>query len=321
VRILVTGGAGFIGSHIVDAAIAAGHSVAVVDNLWQYGGGRRENVHPQSRCYLVDIRHATALRAVFTEERPEVVYHQAAQASVKLSIDDPVQDAQTNILGLINVLQACVQVAVRKVVFASSAAIFGSVSSLPVTPQTPVAPESPYGISKMVAEHYLRFWKAAYGLEYTALRYGNVYGPRQDPHGEAGVIAVFSRRILDRQSVRIDWDGEQSRDFVYVGDVARANMQALEHGNGQALLVGTGVPTSINAIYRQLTTLTGRAVPITRSPKRPGDIYQAYYDIAQTVQVLGWQPQFDLAAGLRETVDYFRVQRALGETSDVRAAS
>lgn len=307
-RILITGGAGFIGSHIVDAAIASGHSVAVVDNLWQHGGGRRENVHPQARCYLVDIRHAAGLSAVFAVERPEVVCHHAAQASVKLSTDEPAQDAQINVLGLINVLQASVQVATRKVIFASSAAIFGSASSLPLTPEAPAMPESPYGITKMVSEHYLRFWKAAYGLEYTALRYGNVYGPRQNCHGEAGVIATFMRRILDGQGVRIDWDGEQSRDFVYVGDVARANLLALEHGDGQVLLVGTGVPTSINAIYQQLATLTGRSAPITHAPKRQGDIYQTYFDITRTVQVLGWQPQFDLAAGLQDTVNYFRSQ-------------
>jgi UDP-glucose 4-epimerase len=310
-RILVTGGAGFIGSHIVDAAIAAGHSVAVVDNLWPNGGGKRENVHPEARCYLVDVREASALNAVFKLERPEVVYHQAAQASVKLSADEPAQDAQINIVGLINVLQASVRVAARKVIFASSAAIFGTVASLPVAPATPTLPESPYGISKMVGEHYLRFWKAAYGLEYTALRYGNVYGPRQDPSGEAGVIAIFTRRILDGQEVRIDWDGEQSRDFVYVGDVARANLLALESGGGEALLVGTGVPTSISAIYRLLTTLTGHAVPISRAPRRPGDIHKAYFDIARTVEALAWRPQFDLATGLRETVDYFRTQNTL----------
>ncbi len=314
-RVLVTGGAGFIGSHIVDAAIAAGHTVAVVDNLLQHGGGRRENVHPLARFYQVDISHGSALRAVFTEEQPEIVYHEAAQASVTISVDDPALDAQINILGLINVLQSSVHVAARKVIFASSAAIFGSVASLPVTPATPTLPESPYGISKMVAEHYLRFWKTAYGLEYTALRYGNVYGPRQNPNGEAGVIAVFTQRILDGKSVRIDGDGEQSRDFVYVGDVARANMLALEHGDGQALLVGTGVPTTINAIYRQLTVLTGVAAPITYAPTRPGDIAQAYFDITQTVRSLGWRPQFDVASGLRGTVDYFRARNAQGVTS------
>ena len=309
-RILVTGGADFIGSHIVDAAVAAGHSVSVVDNLWAHGGGRRENVNPAARFHLADIRDAAALGAVFGEERPEVVYHEAAQASVKISTDDPAQDAQINILGLINVLRSSVRVGARKVIFASSGAIFGTVTAPPVTPETPTMPESPYGITKMVTEHYLRYWKVAHGLEFTALRYGNVYGPRQDPNGEAGVIAMFTRRILDGQGVRIDWDGEQSRDFVYVGDVARANLLALERGDGQALLVGTGVPTSVNAVYRQLTALVGREVPVTRTPKRPGDVYLHYFDIAGTEQALGWHSQVDLEAGLRATVEYFRTQSA-----------
>jgi UDP-glucose 4-epimerase len=318
VRILVTGGAGFIGSHIVDECIAAGHSVAIVDNLWPQGGGRVANVNPRARFYEVDIIEGPALDGVFTRENPEVVYHQAAQHSVKISTDDPTYDARVNILGLINVLQASVRVGTRKVIFASSGAIFGTAPSQPVTLETPTRPESPYAITKMTTEHYLRYWKAAYGLEYTALRYGNVYGPRQDPNGEAGVIAIFARRILDGAGVRIDWDGEQSKDYVYVGDVARANLLALEKGDGQALLVGTGKPTSVNAIYRQLTALIGHEVPITHAPRRPGDIYLTYFDISQTEAVLGWRPAFDLATGMRATVDYFRDQGTAAQEDETR---
>ncbi|GAC1400173.1 MAG: SDR family oxidoreductase [Chloroflexota bacterium] len=305
-RVMVTGGAGFIGSHIVDACVGAGHDVSVVDNLWHHGGGRRENVNPAARLHEVDITAGPALHEVFARERPEVVYHEAAQHSVKLSTDDPAYDARVNILGLLNVLSECVAAGTRKVIFASSGAIFGTPESQPVTPATPTRPESPYGITKMTTEHYLRFWKETHGLDYTALRYGNVYGPRQDPNGEAGVIAIFTRRILAGEGIRIDWDGEQAKDYVYVGDVARANLLALEAAGGQALLVGTGTPTSVNALYRQLTDLTGHEVPITRAPKRTGDVYLTYFDISETEQVLGWRPEVDLARGMRATVDYFR---------------
>ena len=305
-RILVTGGAGFIGSHIVDAALAAGHSVSVVDNLSPHGGGRMENLSDQARFYTVDITDRAALEDVFERERPEVVYHEAAQASVKVSTDDPIYDAQVNILGLITVLQNCVRAGTRKVLFASSAAIFGTVEHPPVTLETPTRPESPYGITKMTAEHYLRYWKAAFGLEYTALRYSNVYGPRQDPHGEAGVIAIFTQRILNGEGVRIDWDGGQAKDYVYVEDVARVNLLALERGDGMELLVGTGIPTPVNDLYRQITALVGHEVPITHAPRRPGDVYLSYFDISRTEQELDWRPRVDLVTGLRATVDYFR---------------
>ena len=234
-RVRVTGGAGFIGSHVVDTLIGAGHEVSVVDSLWSHGGGRRENVNPKAAFHQLDIT-TPAFAALVRAERPEAIAHHAAQHSVKLSTDDPAYDATVNILGLINLLTAAAAAGTRKVTFASSGATYGTPERLPVDEATPQRPESPYGITKMTSEHYLRYWRAAHNIRYTALRYGNVYGPRQDPNGEAGVIAIFAKRMLTGQGVRIDWDGEQSKDYVYVGDVARANLLALQSGDDRRVL-------------------------------------------------------------------------------------
>jgi UDP-glucose 4-epimerase len=304
-NVLVTGGAGFIGSHVVDVLIDAGHSVSIVDNLWKLGGGRRENVNPQARFYQVDIRSAE-LGEVMEKERPEAVCHLAAQHSVKISTDDPRHDAEVNILGLINLLQAATRVGTRKVIFSSSGATYGTVEKMPVDEQTPQHPESPYGITKMTSEYYFRFWKEMYGLNFTLLRYGNVYGPRQDPTGEAGVIAIFARRILFGEPVRIDWDGEQQKDYVYAGDVARANMFSLTRGDGQAYCIGTGNGTSVNALYRKLVEIVGHPVEVIRAPKRPGDIYLSYFDCSKAARELGWKAETDLDEGMRRTVEYFK---------------
>src|SRR4249919_557710 len=230
-RILVTGGAGFIGSHIVDQCIAAGHEVAIVYNLWEEGGGKEQNLNSKARFYRADITDETTLQSIFDEIRPEIVSHQAAQHSVAISTKNPQLDARVNVLGLLNVLTNCTRVGTRKIVFASSGATYGTPARLPIDEEVAQCPESPYGITKMVAEHYLRYWQEANGLSYTALRYGNVYGPRQDPNGEAGVISIFAKRFLKHESVRIYWDGEQKKDYVFVGDVARANLLAIVSGN------------------------------------------------------------------------------------------
>src|SRR5437764_14295319 len=256
-RILVTGGAGFIGSHIVDQCIAAGHAVAVVDNLWDEGGGKKTNLNPQARFYHADITDETALDKIFAEVKPEVVSHQAAQHSVAISTKNPQLDARVNVLGLLNVLTNCTRVGTRKIVFASSGATYGTPVRLPIDEDVPQRPESPYGITKMVTEYYLHYWQEAHGLTYTALRYGNVFGPRQDPNGEAGVIAIFAQRFLKKDSVRIDWDGEQEKDYVYVGDVARANLLAFERGDNDIFCIGTGKRTSVNTIYQTLEGLIG----------------------------------------------------------------
>ena len=304
-KVLVTGGAGFIGSHVVDVLVEAGHDVCVVDNLWEHGGGKRENLNPRARFYQMDIRDS-ALEQVFESERPEAICHLAAQHSVKISTDDPTHDASVNLLGLINILQNATRFGARKIVFSSSGASYGTVEKMPVDETTVQRPESPYGITKMSSEFYLRFWKNLHGLDFTILRYGNVYGPRQDPLGEAGVIAIFSRQILLGESIRIDWDGEQQKDYVYVGDVARANLLSLTAGDGEVYCIGYGKGTSVNTLHRSLVKEIGREVEVRRAPKRAGDIYLTYFDCSKADHELGWKAEVDLEEGLRRTVDYFR---------------
>jgi len=304
-KILVTGGAGFIGSHVVDVLIEAGHHVSIVDNLWEHGGGRMENINPKADFYKVDIREA-ALSEVFRNERPEVICHLAAQPGVKFSTEDPAHDADVNILGLINLLQNATRFGVRKIVFSSSGATYGTVEKMPVDENTTQHPESPYGTTKMASESYIRFWKNMYGLDFTILRYGNVYGPRQDPLGEAGVIAIFSQKILNKEPVRIDWDGEQQKDYVYVGDVARANLLALTAGHGETYCIAYGRGIAVNALYQGLVNEIGYEVGIQRAPKRPGDIYLAYFDCSKARRELGWEPKVGFEEGVRLTVNSFK---------------
>ncbi len=307
-RIIVTGGAGFIGSHISDAYIAAGHDVCVVDSLWAHGGGRRDNIPAKASFLHLDIRDVS-LERVFRDFNPDIVSHHAAQHSVAISARDPQLDAQVNVMGLINVLENSVKANVKKIVFASSGATFGEPEHLPVNEQTPQRPESPYAITKMVAEHYLRFYKAQHGLDFTALRYGNVFGPRQDPNGEAGVISIFIGRFLAKQGIKIYWDGEQTRDYIYAGDVAKANIQALSRGSGQCYCIGTGRKTSVNEIYRALIEVTGIDVPVEYLEKRAGDVRDAQFDSALAERELDWRVETSLVEGMRKTVDYFRARQ------------
>lgn len=304
-RIIVTGGAGFIGSHIVDAYLAAGHDVLVLDSLWEHGGGRRANVPLGVSFVHMDIRDEGIAR-ILHEFKPDVVSHHAAQHSVAISSRDPKFDAEVNVVGLLNVLDASVKAGVKKVIFASSGATFGTPAKFPITESTPQVPTSPYGITKMVAEHYLRFFKEEKGLDFTALRYGNVYGPRQDPNGEAGVVSIFIGKFLKHEGVRIDWDGEQTRDYVYVKDVANANLLALEKGSGGAYVIGTNQKTSVNTIYKTLVEISGFEAPTTPGPKRAGDARDAQFDPALAKKELGWTPATKLIDGMRETYEYFK---------------
>lgn len=305
-RVLVTGGAGFIGSHIVDQCIEAGHEVAIVDSLWAEGGGKMNNLNPKATFYHADITDDTTLTRIFDEVQPEIVSHQAAQHSVSVSTKDPITDARVNVLGLLNILMNSSRVGVRKVVFASSGATYGTPARLPIDEDVLQRPESPYGITKMVAEHYLRYWQEANGLTYTALRYGNVYGPRQDPNGEAGVIAIFARRFLAHEKVRIDWDGEQRKDYVFVRDVAHANLLAFERGDNEIFCIGTGQPVSVNEIYEDLATITHYRPEIVHAPKRPGDIYLSYFNYSKAERLLDWKPSVNFTQGVEATVEYFR---------------
>ena len=304
-RIMVTGGAGFIGSHVTDAYLAAGHEVLVLDALWEHGGGKRQNVAPRALFMHMDIRDE-AISRIFQEFKPDVVSHHAAQASVAIGSRDPIYDAQVNVVGLLNILENSVRHGVQKVIYASSGAIFGTPERLPMNESTPQRPESPYGITKMVGEHYLRFFQHERGLDFTSLRYGNVYGPRQDPNGEAGVIAIFIGKFLAGESVRIDSDGEQTRDYVYVRDVAAANLAALERGSGGMYCIGTNKRTSVNQIYQELCKVSRFEAPVVHAPKRPGDARDAQFEFTLANKDLGWSPRTELGDGIRETYEYFR---------------
>ena len=301
-KALVTGGAGFIGSHIVDLLLAKGHTVSVVDSLVT---GKRRNLAKEARFYEVDIRNSE-LQDVLAAETPEVVFHEAAQMSVKVSTDRPIYDAEVNVVGLLNLLEACAATGVRKVIFASSGATYGNPVYLPIDEDHPQVPGAPYGITKMVAEHYLRYYAQDRGVQFTSLRYGNVYGPRQDAHGEAGVVAIFITQLLRGGIPTIHWDGEQVRDYVHVRDVAAANLSAATSGDGGCYGIGTGIGTSVNQIYALLSELLEVNREPHRAPRRAGDLRAAYFNIERARQQLAWSPTVSLRDGLLETVEAFR---------------
>lgn len=302
-RILLTGGAGFIGSHVADAFVGLGHEVMVLDDL---SSGKKENVPPGARFVLADIASDTAVEAVRTF-RPEVVNHHAARIDVRASVADPLLDAKTNILGSIRLLEACRENGVRKVVFASSGgAGYGEQESFPAPETHPLRPVSPYGAAKMAVEFYLRFYRVQYGLDYTALRYANVYGPRQDPHGEAGVVAIFSQRLLRGQRAIINGDGEQTRDYVYVGDVVRANVAALSRGGGASVNIGTRIETSVNDLFRYLRDLSGSLQEEVHGPAMPGEQSRSCLENLLALETLEWYPETSLEDGLARTLSYFR---------------
>jgi len=304
VRVLVTGGAGFIGSHVADRLVALGHEVAVFDDL---STGKREFVPPAARFYHADLTDAEAVERCMAEFRPEIVDHHAAQIDVRHSVTDPVHDARINILGGLSLLMACTRHRVRKFIYASTGgALYGEGRTLPANEDHPINPESPYGASKHALEHYLYLWKLLHGLDYTVLRYPNVYGPRQNPHGEAGVNAIFIGLMLHGKRPRIFGTGEQVRDYVYVGDVVEANELALTRGGGEMVNIGTGIGTSVNDIFRELKSiLSFDAEPIHEAP-RPGEVQRIFLDAARAKQVLGWAPRTAFRAGLERTVEWSR---------------
>jgi UDP-glucose 4-epimerase len=301
-KILVTGGAGFIASHAVDGFIQAGHQVVIVDNL---SSGRRENINPKATFYQLDIR-SPELAGVFAREKPDIVDHHAAQIDVRRSVAEPIYDAEINILGTLNLLQNAVKYEVKKIIYISSGgAVYGEPEYLPCDESHPIRPMSPYGVTKHTIEHYLYLYQQNYGLRHLVLRYANVYGPRQDPNGEAGVVAIFGRRMLKGEPITINGDGKQERDFVYVGDCARANLIGLERGEGIYNL-GMGVATSINEVFQCMKKLTGYKLDPIYGPAKMGDIFRIYLDASKARRELGWEPVVSLEDGLGRTLDHLQ---------------
>ncbi|MCP1354887.1 SDR family oxidoreductase [Aneurinibacillus migulanus] len=301
-KVLVTGGAGFIGSHIVDQALEAGYEVCIVDDL---STGKRGQVNPQASFYEMDIE-SLDIERVFQAERPDFVIHQAAQSSVPVSVQNPVHDAKINIVGTINLLEAARKHGVRKVVYASSAAVYGEPQYMGIDEVHPKQPLSPYGISKYVPEFYLNAYHHLYGLNYTAFRYANVFGERQDPKGEGGVVSIFVDRALAEEELTVFGDGQQTRDFVYVKDVARANIMALTSGDNEIFNISTNEKTSINQLIALMNDALGTELKVRYDAPREGDILHSYLDNANAIEKLGWTPRYSLRQGLEKTLHFYR---------------
>src|SRR5438876_10514059 len=308
-RILIAGGAGFIGSNVTAAFLAAGHDVAVVDDL---SSGSADNIAPRARVYRVDIRDA-ALDGIFAEERPESVCRHAPQVSVRRSVEAPHADADVNVLGSLNLFEAARRHGVRRLVFASTGgAIYGEQTGPPADETHPCRPRSPYAVAKLAVEHYLDYFRATFGLEAVVLRYANVYGPRQDPHGEAGVVAIFMQRILAGLAPTIFGDGEQVRDFVYVEDGVTANLAALRVATPRdetaIFNVGTGRATSVNGLWRVIESIAPPSVGAYHEPARSGDVRRSVLDPSRAARELGWRAAVDVENGLARTWAWFLAQ-------------
>jgi len=306
--VLVTGGAGFIGSHVADAYLAAGYSVTVLDDL---STGRRENVPPAARFLRADVG-STEARDLLADGGFTVLNHHAAQMDVRVSVTDPALDARINLLGLLNLLEGARRGGVRRVVFASSGGVvYDERGRLPHREEAGKLPVSPYGVSKLASEYYLVAYAGLYGLEVVSLRYANVYGPRQNPHGEAGVVAIFGSRVRAGKALTVFGNGEQTRDYVFVEDVARANLAATrapvsapESIDSAAFNVGTGVETSVNQLARLMLEVAARTVPITREPARAGELLRSALDCAKAARAWDWRPAVSLTEGLKRTYDW-----------------
>jgi UDP-glucose 4-epimerase len=303
---MITGGAGFIGSHIADAYLAAGHDVHIVDNL---STGKPQNISDGVRLHQADLLDREAMNDLFRSVQPEVVNHHAAQASVKVSTGDMVHDLLENAGGTARVVELCAQHGVQKVIYASSGGtVYGNPERLPLDESHPLTPVSPYGVSKLTGEHYVRLGAQLFGLRTTVVRYSNAFGPRQDPHGEAGVVAIFTGKMLAGEQCTIDGDGEQRKDYVYVGDIARANVLALTSGDGETLNIGSGHGTSVNKIFDALKEHTGTEVPPRYGPPRPGDVRDFWLDPTRATSVMGWRAEVDFEEGIRKTVEWYRAR-------------
>ncbi len=302
-KILVTGGAGFIGSNLVDALVDLNHDVVVVDNL---SSGLSRNLNPKARFYEIDIRDKK-LSKVFEQEKPDIVDHHAAQIDVRKSGEDPIADAEANILGSLNVITNCVRSGVKRVVYASSGgAIYGDPQYLPADENHPINPISQYGVSKHTVEHYLHLYSIIHGLEYMALRYSNVYGPRQNPYGEAGVVAIFAIQMLTGKQPTIFGPGDKTRDYTHVSDIVKANIVALEKGKNTIYNIGTGVETSDQEIFDTMASVLGYKGKPIYAPVRKGEVYRISLECSKARKELGWRPRLSLKEGVAQTAEYYR---------------
>ncbi|SFS33778.1 NAD-dependent epimerase/dehydratase family protein [Marininema halotolerans] len=306
-KVLVTGGAGFIGSHTVELLLKKGFQPVVVDNL---STGQEDYLYGEVPFYRLPIQDE-GLMEVFERERPHAVIHLAANAKVTTSVKDPQADAATNIMGTLRVLEGCRQYGAKKIVYASSAAVYGNPQYLPIDENHPVNPLSPYGISKYTPESYLQVYSQLYGLRYTAFRYANVYGVRQLLGGEAGVIPILMNQLIAGETFTIDGDGDQSRDYINVEDVAGANVLALDKGDNEIFNLGTGQRTTLNELIALMESVLGKKIDTVHGPDRPGDIKDSYFDIQRVTDTLGWSPHVHLSDGLTQTYDYYQ-ELALG---------
>ena len=301
-KILVTGGAGFIGSWVADAFLGEGHEVLIIDDL---SSGIKGNIPKEADFVKGDIRERELLEKVFSDYRPDIVDHHAAQIDVRRSVENPAFDAQVNIIGTLNLLELSIKNRIKRFIFASTGgAIYGEPEDLPADENTPPMPISPYGTSKYAVEKYLGYYKAVYGFDYIALRYANVYGPRQNPHGEAGVVAVFCNKVLSRKPCLIFGDGNQTRDYVFVGDVAKANIMSIKAPVG-SYNVGTGIETSVNDLVTTLRKVSGKEFKVEYAPPRLGEVQRISLDITLAKRVFDWSPDVSLEDGIGQTWKWF----------------
>lgn len=301
-RVLITGGAGFIGSNLVDRLILGGYSVSIIDNL---STGNINNINKHAKLYNMDIRDCEVSK-VFEVERPQYVFHHAAQIDVQKSLKDPVFDSSVNIIGTINILENCKKYGVNKIIYASSAAVYGVPEYLPVDEKHIIRPISYYGISKHTPEHYIKVYSELYGIRHTIFRYANVYGIRQDPKGEGGVVSIFMDRLFKGIIPIIYGDGEQTRDFIYVDDIVEANIKSLSRGDNEILNISTNSPASVNELYRLMKDMLGFKYDAEYGIERSGDIKHSCLDNKRAMELLNWRPHYSLSEGLKKTIDYYR---------------
>ena len=301
-KILVTGGAGFIGSNVVDRFVELGHKVAIVDDL---STGFKENLNPKAKFYETDIRSKESEK-VFKKEKPEVLCHHAAQVDLRKSLVDPIGDAETNILGSLNLLHLAAKYKVKKIIFASTAGVYGEQDYFPADEFHPLRPVSPYGMAKLVIERYLAFYNERYGIDYITLRYSNVFGPRQKPKGEAGVVAVFCERFLDRKKAVINGDGKQTRDFVYVSDVVESDVLALDYPRCDFFNIATGKETDINTLFRLIKKEASSSQKEIHGPAIEEEQKRSCLDISRAKDFLGWKPRYSLEKGIKQTIKFYQ---------------